>query len=44
MKEWYLVKFKPNSHRLAMRNLQRQGFETFLPLQKITRHKASRFT
>ena len=31
------------SHRLAERNLHRQGFETFLPMQKITRRKASRF-
>ena len=44
MKQWHLLQFKPNSHRLAVRNLQRQGFETFLPLQEITRHKASRFT
>ena len=44
MKQWHLLQFKPNSHRLAVRNLQRQGFETFLPLQEITRHKGSRFT
>jgi transcriptional antiterminator RfaH len=44
MKQWHLVQFKPNSHRLAVWNLQRQGFETFLPLQEITRIKASRFT
>ena len=43
MNQWYLIQFKPNSHRLAERNLQRQGFETFLPMQKITRRKASRF-
>ncbi len=43
MNKWYLIQFKPNSHRLAERNLQRQGFETFLPMQKITRRKASRF-
>ena len=43
MKCWYLIQFKPNSHRLAERNLHRQGFETFLPMQKITRRKASRF-
>ena len=43
MSQWYLIQFKPNSHRLAERNLQRQGFETFLPMQKITRRKASRF-
>ena len=44
MKQWHLIQFKPNSHRLAVRNLQRQGFETFLPLQENTRRKASRFT
>ncbi len=43
MNDWYLIQFKPNSHRLAERNLHRQGFETFLPMQKITRRKASRF-
>jgi transcriptional antiterminator RfaH len=41
--QWYLIQFKPNSHRLAERNLRRQGFETFLPMQKVTRRKASRF-
>ena len=44
MKQWHLVQFKPNSHRLAVRNLRRQAFETFLPLQEITRRKAPRFT
>ena len=43
MNHWYLIKFKPNSHRLAERNLHRQGFQTFLPMQQITRRKASRF-
>jgi transcriptional antiterminator RfaH len=43
MNRWYLIQFKPNSHRMAERNLQRQGFETFLPMQKITQRKASRF-
>jgi transcriptional antiterminator RfaH len=43
MNHWYLIQFKPNSHHLAARNLQRQGFETFLPMQKITLRKASRF-
>ena len=43
MNQWYVIQFKPNSHRLAERNLHRQGFETFLPMQKITRRKASRF-
>ena len=43
MKHWYLVQFKPNSYRLAKRNLQQQGFEIFLPMQQITRRKVCRF-
>ena len=43
MKHWYLIQFKPNSHRLAERNLNRQGFESFIPMQETTRRKASRF-
>ena len=43
MNLWCLRQFKPNSHRLAERNLYRQGFETFFPMQKITRRKAARF-
>ncbi|MDG2404467.1 MAG: transcriptional activator RfaH [Paracoccaceae bacterium] len=43
MDHWYLIQFKPNSYRLAERNLHQQGFETFLPMQETTRRKASRF-
>ena len=43
MKQWHLIQFKPNAHRLAERNLKRQDFEVFLPMQEITRRKASRF-
>jgi len=43
MNYWYLIQFKPNSYRFAERNLHRQGFETFLPMQKVTRRKAFRF-
>ena len=43
MNSWHLIQFKPNSHRLAERNLHRQCFETFLPMQQTTRRKASRF-
>ena len=43
MNYWYLILFKPNSYRFAECNLHRQGFETFLPMQKVTRRKASRF-
>ena len=40
---WYLLQFKPNSHRLAELNLTRQGFKTFLPLEETTYRKASKF-
>ena len=42
-KIWFLLQFKPNSHRLAERNLMRQGYETFLPMQEVTRRKSTRF-
>jgi transcriptional antiterminator RfaH len=43
MNQWYLIQSKPKSHRLTERNLHRKGFDTFLPMQKIIRRKASRF-
>jgi transcriptional antiterminator RfaH len=43
-KNWYLIQFKPNSHQIAARNLIRQGFEIFLPLQEITKRKDTKFT
>jgi transcriptional antiterminator RfaH len=42
-KEWFVLKLKSNSHHIAIKNLNRQGFETFLPLHNITSQKASRF-
>jgi len=42
-KEWFILQFKPNSHHLAAKNLNRQGFETFLPLHETTSRKLSRF-
>ena len=42
--EWFILQFKPNSHHQAIKNLNQQGFETFLPLHDITLRKASRFT
>jgi transcriptional antiterminator RfaH len=41
---WFLAQFKPNSHNIAARNLTRQGFRTFLPLQEETRRSRGRFT
>lgn len=43
MNHWYLIQFKPNCHRLAERNLSRQGFDTFLPMQQTTKRKVSSF-
>ena len=32
MKSWYLIQAKPKSEQLAKENLERQGYETYLPL------------
>ena len=42
-KEWFILQLKANSQQLATKNLNKQGFETFLPLYNITSRKASRF-
>ena len=42
-KDWFILQFKSNSHHLAAKNLNRQGFETFLPLHDATSRKLSRF-
>lgn len=43
LKKWFLLQFKPKSHRLAERNLNRQGFESFLPLHEVTKYKYNRY-
>ena len=43
MTAWYFIQFKRNSHRIAERNLNQQGFETFLPLQDLTGKRGSKF-
>lgn len=40
---WYLAQFKPNSHKIAKRNLEQQGFRTFLPVQEETYRWRGRF-
>ena len=40
---WYIVQFKPNCHKIAVRNLERQGFETFLPTHEVIRRTAAKF-
>ena len=42
-KKWFILQFKPNSHLLAKRNLHRQGFESFIPMLEITKHKYNRY-
>ena len=43
LKKWFILQFKPNSHRLAKHNLHQQGFESFLPMHEITKHKYNRY-
>lgn len=40
---WFLAQLKPNSAQTAKRNLERQGFETFLPLEETTQQRSGRF-
>ena len=40
---WYLAQFRPNCHEMAERNLHRQSFHTFLPMQEETKRKSGRF-
>ena len=43
MDSWYFIQFKRNSHRIAERNLNKQGFKTFLPMQDLTTRRGSEF-
>lgn len=40
---WYLAQLKPNCQRIALRNLARQGFPTFLPLHEETVRRGGSF-
>ena len=42
-KYWFLARYKTNSFRLAEKNLNNQGFETFLPMSVVTVRKSNRF-
>jgi transcriptional antiterminator RfaH len=42
-RDWYLVQHKPNAYQMAARNLRRQDFDVFLPMQEETRRRAGRF-
>lgn len=39
---WYLAQLKPNCAGIAQRNLARQGFAVFLPLERTTRRQGKR--
>ena len=40
---WFLAQVKPNCAQIAERNLKRQGFNTFLPLEEETRQRNGKF-
>ncbi len=40
---WFLAQLKPNCATIAKKNLRRQGFETFLPLEEETRQRNGKF-
>ena len=42
-KKWFIIQLKPNAYKLASRNLERQGFETFVPEMIITSKKNNQF-
>ena len=42
-KKWFIAQIKPNSYHSATQNLERQGFETFLPKMEITQIQKNKF-
>lgn len=40
---WFLAQLKPNCVYIAGRNLKRQGFLTFLPMEEVTRQCKGKF-
>ena len=40
---WFLAQLKPNCARIADRNLTRQGFRTFLPMEEQTVQRKGKF-
>lgn len=41
--EWFLAQLKPNALRIAERNLRRQAFRTFVPLEQKTMRRNGKF-
>lgn len=42
-KKWLIAQIKPNSYNAAIQNLERQGFQTFLPQMEVTQKKENKF-
>ena len=42
-RSWYLVHTKPRQENLAQENLERQGYETYLPRVYQTRRRNGRY-
>ena len=42
-KKWFIAQIKPNSYHKATQNLERQGFETFLPKMEVTQRQKNKF-
>tara|TARA_R110002012_G_scaffold23876_8_gene80548 strand:+ start:81 stop:593 length:513 start_codon:yes stop_codon:yes gene_type:complete len=40
---WFLAQLKPNCANIADKNLKRQGFQTFLPIEEETRQQSGKF-
>ena len=40
---WFLAQLKPNCGHIAERNLRQQGFQTFLPMEDVTKQVRGRF-
>ena len=43
MRAWYLIYSKPQRERLALENLERQGYPSYLPLIRNRRRRKGRF-
>ena len=40
---WFLAQLKPNCAQIAQKNLDRQGFQTFLPMEEETRPRNGKY-
>ena len=40
---WFLAQLKPNCANIADKNLKRQGFQTFLPMEEETTQRNGKF-